>query len=384
LPAEDALSKLKEIETQLHRMTKVFMDGADPIVIRDMGGNVLDINRETERVFGWTRDEVRGTRATLQLAPESRELADQILERVRAGETVRNVEVAVRTKSGHVVPVLATVFLLTDEHGDPVGYAEIVKDISELKRAHEKLQQRNQELTRFADVLAHDLRAPLHTIRGFADLVQHDCHTERGQQCHDYLQEIMEGVDRMERLISDVLQYARIENQAISIQVVDCEDVIREAVANLHGAIVENQARITHDPLPTIQANRTQMVQLFQNLLGNAVKFHAVESPRVHVACREESGQWEFEVRDNGIGMSAQHLHKIFDAFQRLHADSVFPGTGIGLSTCRSIVEHHGGRIWVESEKGKGSVFQFTIPKRQADLAKAAGMLAETMQLAAE
>jgi PAS domain S-box-containing protein len=365
--AEDALPKLKEVEAQLRRMTKVFMDGGDPIVIRDLDGNVLDINLETERVFGWKRDEVRGTRTKLQMAPESRELADEILNRVKRGETVRNVEVAVCTKSGEAIPVLTTVFPLTDENGQGLGSAEITKDITQLKRAASKLEQKNRELSQFARVLTHDLRAPLHTIRGFADLVQSDCHGERERQCHEYLQEIMEGVDRMERLIGAVLDYARIENQEISLHSVDCQDVFEQAMANLHAAVVESNSQITRDPLPTIQANKTHMVQLFQNLIGNAIKFQRVDPLRVHVSCEQGEEQWKFSIRDNGIGMDAEHLHKVFDAFQRLHADSVFPGTGLGLSICRGIVERHGGRVWVESEKDKGSVFRFTIPQRPSE-----------------
>jgi PAS domain S-box-containing protein len=360
--SEDALSKLKEVEAQLQRMTKIFMDGADPIVIRDMGGNVLDANREAERVFGWKRDEVRGTRAKLQLAPEYRDLADEILQRLRNGETVRNVEVAVLQKGGGEIPVLATVFTLTNEENDPIGYAEITKDITQLKRANQKLQQRNQELTQFANVLAHDLRAPLNTIRGFADLVQHDFNDARGQRCRDYLHEIIEGADRMERLISDILAYALVESQPFSKLCVDCQDAYEQAIANLHAAIVESDAVITCDPLPTIRANQTQMVQLFQNLIGNAIKFRGVNPPRIHVSCEGDDGQWKFSVRDNGIGMDEKNLNRVFDAFHRLHADSAIPGAGIGLSICRGIVERHDGQIWVESEKGKGSVFRFVIP----------------------
>jgi light-regulated signal transduction histidine kinase (bacteriophytochrome) len=147
------------------------------------------------------------------------------------------------------------------------------------------------------------------------------------------------------------------------MQSVDCRQALEQALANLQAAIHESDAQITHDPLPTIQANPTQIVQLFQNLIGNAIKFHGLEPPRIHVSCEQGTSQWTFSVQDNGIGMDAKHVSKIFDAFKRLHAESVFPGTGIGLSICRGIVERHGGRIWSESEKGKGSVFRFTIPK---------------------
>jgi PAS domain S-box-containing protein len=382
--AEDALSRLKEVEAELHRMTKVFMDGADPIVIRDLDGNVLDINLETERIFGWRREEVLGKRAKLQLAPEYRELADEILTRVQHGDTVRNLEVVIRSKTGEMIPVLASVFPLTDESGQLLGYAEIAKDITQLKRANSRLERKNRELKQFANVLGHDLRAPLHTIRGFADLVQSECHEERGKQCQAHLREIMEGADRMERLIGDVLAYTQVENQAISLELVNCQDVFQEALSNLQAVIIENGAEITSETLPTVQSNRTQMMQLFQNLLDNAMKYRGVSPPRIHVSCEQGEGQWTFSIRDNGIGMDAEHLHRVFDAFHRLHADGVFPGTGIGLSICRGIVERHGGRIWVESEKGRGSVFKFAIPKQPSEQSAGASTSARTMEFSGD
>lgn len=364
-PSEHALegdaAKLKRIEAQMHRMTKIFMDGADPIVIRDLDGVILDANHETERVFGWSRDEILGKRCTHLLAPEYHHLADEVLSRLRQGESVRNIEAAVITQWGQTVPVLSTVFLLTNEHGETIGYAEIVKDITQWKEMTERLQQRNRELQHFANILAHDLGAPLRTIRGFAELIKDGCQDALSEECQQHLRFIFDSARRMDLLIEDLLKYVRIENHAVSFDDVNCDKILKQVLENLHAAISDNNAEITSDPMPTIHANGTQMIQLFQNLIDNAIKYSSAEPLREHISAKQEGDNWEFTFRDNGIGIDDKYQDKIFDVFRRLHSDEVIPGTGIGLATCKAIVERHGGRIWVESEKGKGSVFHFTI-----------------------
>jgi light-regulated signal transduction histidine kinase (bacteriophytochrome) len=168
----------------------------------------------------------------------------------------------------------------------------------------------------------------------------------------------------MDRLIEELLSYTRIENQAASYQCVDCEKVFEQALADLHAAISITDAEITCDPLPTIHANATQMAQLFQNLIDNAIKYSAADPPKVHVSATRQETDWEFSVRDNGIGIDMKYLNKVFDVFRRLHSDDVFPGTGIGLAICKAIVERHGGRIWVESVKSEGSTSYFAIPAK--------------------
>ncbi len=271
--AEGDVLRLKQMEAQTRRMNKVFMDGADPIVIRDLDGNVIDLNRETERVFGWNRDELLGGRTRHLLTPEYRATGDEIFRSLERGETVRNAEAAVTTKQGNVIPVLVTAFLLTDENDQPVGSAQIIKNITELKETTSKLEQRNRELQQFASVLAHDLGAPLRSIRGFIELLKSDCGGELNEDCQSHLHFILDTAQRMERLINDLLSYARIEDQQSPYVAVDCERAFQQAVANLHAAISDSHAEITADPLPTIQANPTQMVQLFQNLIDNAIKY---------------------------------------------------------------------------------------------------------------
>ena len=366
-PTAQGALKLKQIEAQLRSMQLVFLDSADPILIRDLDGHVVDANHEVERVFGWTREELLGRQAGDLLAAEWRELAQLTVERCRRGEPVRNLEFAVRTKGGVVVPVLATGFLLTDELGQPVAIANILKDITQLKQTTERLQRRNEQLQQFTNVLAHDLSAPIQSIRGCAALLAEQCSDQLSGECREFLQFIVSGAARMDAMLADLLKYVRLEHQEMAFETVDSQQALADALANLHSMIQGAGAAVTHDPLPSVRASGLQLVHVFQNLIGNAIKFCRDRPPRVHVAAEPIGGQWRFSVRDNGIGMDARDLRRIFDVFAQLHAPGMFPGTGIGLAICREIVERHGGRIWVESEKGVGSVFYFTISRQSAE-----------------
>jgi chemotaxis family two-component system sensor kinase Cph1 len=253
---------------------------------------------------------------------------------------------------------------LTDELGQPVAIANILKDITELKQATERLQKRNEQLQRFNNVLAHDLSAPLHTIRSFAARLEEECGGEYSDDCGEYVQSIVSGAARIDAMITDLLEYVRLEHQEMTFDMVDAQKALANALANLHSTIEEAGAAVTHDPLPSVRGSGLQLVHVFQNLIGNAIRFRRDEPPRIHVSAEPLDELWRFSVRDNGIGMDQQDLTKIFEIFGRLHAPGLFPGTGIGLAICKEIVERHQGRIWVESQKGVGSVFYFTIPRQ--------------------
>ncbi len=361
---ENPTSQLKQIEAQLRLMTKVFMDGADPIVIRDLDGRVLDMNSEVERVFGWKREEMIGKWTRHLLAPECQEAAEAIHERRLKGETVRNFEAIVRAKSGRLVPVLATMFLLTDEDGQPVGMADILKDVTPLKQACNRIQQQNRDLKEFARALSHDLATPLGAIRGFADILLDDNGEQLDEDGREHCRSIVDAAERMNQMIKDLLELTRLEGDPGKFVPVEMSAILNDALANLHAVIQENEAVIASDPLPSLHGHASLLGRLFQNLIGNAIKFRRHETPQIHVSAIRSDDLWHFTVEDNGIGIDPEHLEKIFAPLTRLHGESTFPGTGIGLAACRSIVELHGGRIWVESGKGQGSVFHFTIPDR--------------------
>jgi signal transduction histidine kinase len=233
---------------------------------------------------------------------------------------------------------------------------------SELRHTAAELVRSNRDLEQFASAVSHDLKEPLRAVAGYAALLQRKYGGLFDDKSDAYLAGTVDGAERMQRLIDDLLSYARVGSRGGEFKPADAEAALTAAVANLRVGIEEAGAVITHDPLPTVRSDPSQLVQLLQNLIANAVKFRGAESPRIHVGAEREAGQWRFRVHDNGIGVEQQFRERIFEIFQRLHPRSAYPGTGIGLAICKRIVERHGGRIWVESTPGRGSTFFFTIP----------------------
>jgi len=230
-----------------------------------------------------------------------------------------------------------------------------------VEAANRDLTRSNQELEQFAYVASHDLQEPLRMVSSFTQLLQERYGDQLDDRARKYIHYAVDGATRMQRLIRDLLAYSRVGSRAAPLAMVESRSALGEALRNLSAAVAESQARVTQDELPAVLADRSQLVQLFQNLVGNAVKFHGPQAPRVHVSAAQKGDRWVFAVRDDGIGIAAGHLQRIFLIFQRLHDREEYPGTGIGLALCRRIVDRHGGEIWVESEPGKGSTFFFTL-----------------------
>ena len=239
----------------------------------------------------------------------------------------------------------------------------VQKRTAELKEANTNLLYSNQELEQFAYVASHDLQEPLRAVNSYAQLIARKYQGNLDAKADKYLGYIMEGATRMQQLINDLLSFSRVGTQRKPLVPTACEVVLTQVLDNLKVAITESHAVVTHDPLPTVIGDATQLIQLFQNLIGNAIKFHGQEPPLVHITALEQENEWAFEVRDNGIGIEPEYFERIFTIFQRLHSRSEYPGTGIGLAVCKKIVERHGGRIWVESTPGVGTTFHFTIPQ---------------------
>ncbi|NLT37373.1 MAG: PAS domain S-box protein [Methanomassiliicoccus sp.] len=232
----------------------------------------------------------------------------------------------------------------------------------EKKRSAEELRRSNAELQQFAYVASHDLREPLRMVSSYLGLLDRYAGKELDAKSKEFMRYALEGSVRMRRMIDDLLLYSRIETQGKALEKVELEDVLAIVLKDLKGAIEESGASITNDPLPTVTVDRTQMVQVLQNLIGNAVKFRAEEAPQIHVSARLENDAWVISVQDNGIGIEPKHGDRLFLMFQRLHSQEEYEGTGIGLAIVKKIVEHHNGKIWFESEPGKGSTFYFTLP----------------------
>jgi signal transduction histidine kinase len=237
---------------------------------------------------------------------------------------------------------------------------------AELEVANEELVRSNAELQQFAYVASHDLQEPLRLISSYTQLLARRYRGKLDADADDFIAFAVDGAKRMQKLINDLLIYSRVTTQGRPLKPASAQAALDQALANLQAVIAERQAVVTHDPLPTVLADDTQLMQLFQNLVANALKFHHQAPPQVHISAEAKDGQWLFSVQDNGIGIESHYSERIFVIFQRLHTQAEYPGTGIGLALCKRIVERHGGRIWVESQPGQGATFYFTLPTHLA------------------
>ncbi len=267
-----------------------------------------------------------------------------------------------------------------DAEGRFRGYRGVGRDITRrklaqaaLRDAHDELEHKarelarsNEELQQFAYVASHDLQEPLRMISSYTQLLERRYRDKLDTDAHEFMEFIVDGAARMKQLIEDLLAYSRVGTRGKPFQRVDCEAAFEKAVANLRGAIELSGATITHDPLPSAIGDQGQLVQVFQNLIGNAVKFRGDAAPVVHVGARHAASGCQYFVKDQGIGIDPQYFERIFLMFQRLHSKAEYPGTGIGLAICKKIVDRHGGRLWVESQPGKGCTFLFTLSPQPA------------------
>lgn len=234
-----------------------------------------------------------------------------------------------------------------------------------LQESMDELSRSNADLKQFAYIASHDLQEPLRMVASFVQLLARRYHDKLDQDAQDFIGYAVEGVTRMQRLINDQLTYALVGIDTGKLELTDCNQVLTEVLTNLKPLIEEHHAEISQDVLPSIPAIYSQFSQLLQNLIDNAIKFHGEKTPEIHVSCRHEENAWVFSVRDNGIGIAPEYFNTIFLVFKRLHSREKYPGNGIGLAICKRIVERHHGRIWVESELGKGTTIYFTIPITQ-------------------
>lgn len=241
-----------------------------------------------------------------------------------------------------------------------------------LQQTHDELEQRslklarsNAELEQLAYVASHDLQEPLRMIGSYLQLLEKRYRDKLGPEACEFIGFAVDGARRMQDLINDLLSYSRIGTRSRLFEPVDCNAVMKTVLDTLRLSIKESGAAIACDPLPTVSGDPLQLAQLLQNLAGNAIKFRGARAPRIHLRAEADDGFWHFSVEDNGIGIAPDYFDRIFVMFQRLHSRAAYPGTGIGLAICKKIVERHGGRIWVESEAGKGSTFHFTLPREE-------------------
>ena len=339
----------------------------DPLVTIGPDGKITDVNKATELVTGYSRDELIGTDFS-DYFTESEKARASYQKVFREGMVI-DYPLEIKHRSGNVTPVLYNASVYENELGDVIGIFAAARDITERKKAEkmlklklEELARSNAELEQFAYVSSHDLQEPLRMIGSYLQLLQRKYHGELDDKADKYIDFAVDGASRMQNLINDLLEFSRVTTRANEFKSTNCEFILNQVLSNLEVSINENEAIISHNHLPTVMADSTQLTQVFQNLISNAIKFRSEKTPKIAISAREESDNWIFSVADNGIGIDPKHCDRIFEVFKRLHKRREYPGTGIGLSICKKIVERHGGHIWVESEPNNGSIFYFTLP----------------------
>ncbi|MGD0449474.1 MAG: PAS domain S-box protein [Candidatus Bathyarchaeia archaeon] len=342
----------------------------DPLVTISKEGKITDVNMATEDVTGYTREELIGSDFS-DYFTEPRD-ARAGYQKVFTEGLVKDYPLAIRHKSGKITDVLYNASIYRNPQGDIQGVFAAARDVTErnameneIKQTMEKLKQSNSELEQFAYVASHDLQEPLRMVASYVQLLERRYKGKLDTEADEFIAYAVDGANRMRGLIEDLLTYSRVNRLGKPFEPTNVESTLDIVLLNLKASITENNALVTHDKLPIVMADGGQLVQLFQNLIGNAIKFHGKESPHVHVSAQDKENEYMFSVQDNGIGIAPEYFDRLFKIFQRLHTREEYPGSGIGLAVCKRIVERHGGRIWIESQVGKGSTIYFTLNKQK-------------------
>lgn len=380
--AEAAILKLnQELETKVKQRTAALQKSEAHLAEAQRVGHVgswefdlitqkVSWSNETFRIFGRNPQlgEPTYEKFLQYIHPEDREIHTTEFNKGIVEKKLVEINYRVLRSDGSLGYFRAVGKPFFNDNGEPLRYVGTVMDITESVLAEQQLQKLNQELLRsnqeleqFASVASHDLQEPLRAISSYIKFLEEDYQDKFDKSGREYIHFISDATSRMQQLIRDLLAYARVSTHGKEFITVDCNQVLEDAIFNLRAAIIESNATITRDSLPIVLADKGQLVQLFQNLIANAIKFCTEKPPQIHIGFSQMEDKNLFWVRDNGIGIQPQYLEDIFQVFRRLHTRGEFPGTGIGLAICKKIVERHGGKIWVESEVGVGSTFILSL-----------------------
>jgi PAS domain S-box-containing protein len=361
----------EKVLAQMEGKYRGLMEAApDAMVVVNQGGEIVLLNLQAEKQFGYRRDELLGQKVT-NIIPEGfaeRLIADGLrsAEDALAQQIGTGIELSGRRKDRSEFPIELMLSPLGGAEGILVTAA--IRDISvrnaaeaDLLHKVEELNRSNEELGQFAYIASHDLQEPLRMVASYTQLLSRRYTGKLDSDADEFIAYAVDGATRMQRLIQDLLAYSRVGTKGKDLLNTSSEDALRHALSNLRSAIEESGALVTHDPLPEVMADEMQLIQLFQNLVGNAIKYQNPGVPKIHIAASNGGRQYKFSVQDNGLGIDPQYFDRIFGMFQRLHKREEFAGTGIGLAICKKIVERHGGQISVESQPGVGSTFRFAM-----------------------
>lgn len=350
----------------LRLLAQVFESNMEAVMIADHDGTILHANNTVQAVTGFAPAELLGKPLTVLQADAGQQW--ETMMQVAEGSGQWQGEVMLKNSDGTEFPAWMNVGPVKDKHGKATHFVAEFSNISAFREAQDALAQRTEELARsnreleqFAYVASHDLQEPLRMVASYTQLLARRYKDKLDDDANEFIGYAVDGATRMQALITDLLALSRIGTRGKPLE--DCETgaALERALANLRLSVAESGTTVTFDAMPKLKADVSQLTQLFQNLIGNAVKFRGKEAPHVHVGAEQQEGKWQFSVRDNGIGIKPEFFERIFVIFQRLHSKEEYPGTGIGLAVCKKIVERHGGQIWIESEPGQGTTFFFTI-----------------------
>jgi PAS domain S-box-containing protein len=373
------ISVRKTAETHLAQMEgryRGLLEAApDAMVVVNVAGEIVLLNVRAEKEFGYSRDELVGQKvkniipegfAERIIADGTRSAAEALAQQIGTG-----IELLGRRKDGSEFPI--ELMLSPLESADGILVTAAIRDISVRKKSDEhlvktvgELKRSNDELQQFAYVSSHDLQEPLRMVSSYTQLLAKRYKGRLDSDADEFIGFAVDGCNRMQGLIQDLLAYSRAGANGKALREISGENALKVALTNLRTSVEQSGAVVTHDSLPAIRTDETLLTQVFQNLVGNAIKYRRAESPQVHVSASKNGGnEWIFSVRDNGLGIDPQYFDRIFILFQRLHGRDEFEGTGIGLAICKKILERLGGRIWVESQPEKGSTFYFALPETE-------------------
>lgn len=373
---QQEISERVRVEKQVRLISErlEFLLTSNPAVIYTSGVDddfaTTFITRNVVEVLGYKPQELLDTPSFWKdhIHPEDlRRLSPELSRFFEQGR--HKMEYRFKCKDGGYLWIYDEAQLIRDESGKPIETIGFMMDVTDHKRAEEELKcltdelkRSNSDLQQFAYSASHDLQEPLRVVAGFVRLLEKRYKGKLDEKADEFIGYTIDGVKRMQMLVKDLLAYSQVGTKGKTFTPTSCSEALEQALFNLRAAIEESGVALTYDPMPTVMADPSQLSRLFQNLIGNAVKFRSKEPLKIHVSAEQKGNEWVFSVNDNGIGINPKDFERIFIVFQRLHNVEEYEGTGIGLSICKKIVERHGGRIWVESEIGKGSTFHFTIP----------------------
>ena len=335
----------------------------DAIISKDLNGIITSWNKSAERLFGYTPEEAIGQPITILIPPDRLQEEPVILDRLKRGERVDHFETIRRRKDGTLLDISLTISPVRDGNGTIVGASKIARNITESKQMVAELQRSNAILEEFAFSASHDLQEPLRTVKIYSEILKRRHADHLDPDGLIVLDHLHRGAKRMETLLNDLLAYTRVTRFEKPSERTNAHLAYESALQNLAVSISESNAKCTANSLPSVRMHFAHLQQLFQNLIGNAIKYRSPErAPVVIIGASRDAAVWHFSVEDNGIGIEPEFTKTIFGLFKRLHRAEEYSGTGLGLAICQRIVEQYGGRIWVESKPGQGSTFKFTVP----------------------